>query len=74
MMDQTNATVNQNGIVGKEEAGKKAPTLCQLMKMLGRVEKEEKTPTVKKLEEGGAPFIELGSCRVFSNGYSSQGS
>lgn len=69
MMDQANVTANQNGINGKEETGKKAPTLCQLMKMLGKVQKEDRTPTVKKLEEGGDPFIELGSCRVFSNGY-----
>ena len=60
---------NSNINNGKEGKTAKAPTLCQLMKMLGKVQKEDRMPTVKKLEEGGDPFIELGSCRVFSNGY-----
>lgn len=64
-------SIPNNSNINNEKEGKttKAPTLCQLMKMLGKVQKEDRTPTVKKLEEGGDPFIELGSCRVFSNGY-----
>ena len=49
----------------------KTPTLRQQMKMLGKVERADKTPTVRALEASGDPFVEQDSCKVYSNGYAS---
>ena len=71
-MENRNLIINGTGsdIDGTVHSITEKTTLGELLTILGPVEKEDKTPTPKKLrEEAGAPIAMEERCTVYANGY-----